>query len=86
MQLTPETTVNTEVLQELRGVAGQVRDLRTILMGSGEPGEETEYGRIKMLERTAEFHEKRLVRLERVVWLYTGGGFVIGFLLHYMAH
>lgn len=45
-----EMSVGPELLLELRAVAGQVRDLRTVLMGSGEPTGETQYGRIPMLE------------------------------------
>jgi hypothetical protein len=52
-----ETSLEQQILaelKELRGRAetqsGQIRDMRTILMGSGEPTGETQYGRIPMLE------------------------------------
>jgi hypothetical protein len=35
---------------EVQGTRGQIRDMRTVLMGSGEPTGETQYGRIPMLE------------------------------------
>src|ERR1700744_3889752 len=42
-----ETSLGPELLTELRGVAGQVRDLRTMLFGVGEPNApETAQGRL----------------------------------------
>jgi hypothetical protein len=95
--LTPslETSVEQQMLAELRaavekidGVAGQVRDMRNNLMGSGEPDRETSYGRLPMVEATVKALDSRVDRLEksiiRYVGLASGAGFVIGVLLHFL--
>jgi hypothetical protein len=69
---TVETTLGVEVLTELRGVAGQVRDLRTMLFGVGDDGvPETPQGRlfrqdnrISAVESKAEANERRIAAVE----------------------
>lgn len=82
-----ETTTELQVLTEIRGVAGQVRDIKTILFGTGDAGE-TEYGRLPMVEKSVGLLEVRVDRLEKLMIRYvaaaTGAGFVIGLLLRFI--
>lgn len=49
-----ETSVELQILQRIEGVAGTLRDVQSQLFGSGDAGRETPYGRMPMVERTAE--------------------------------
>lgn len=87
MEPSIEVELEQQVLTEIRGVAGQVRDIKTILFGTGDAGE-TEYGRIPMVEASVKALDGRVDRLEklmiRYVALATGAGFVIGLLLRFL--
>jgi hypothetical protein len=73
-----ETSVELQILSEIQairseqqglregqeGARGQIRDMRTILMGSGEPSGETQYGRIPMVEASVKALDDRVDVLE----------------------
>jgi hypothetical protein len=58
-----EVVLEKQILVELGALRGQVKDLRTVLMGSGEDGE-TKFGRLPMVENKLDGHELRLAALE----------------------
>jgi hypothetical protein len=83
LEMNTEAQMQFQTLQELRGVAGQVRDLRTILMGNGEAGE-TQFGRIPMLEARmsrAEEHVKGLHESNVTARAYWNSARIVGHLL-----
>jgi hypothetical protein len=49
-EVAPQVTVEQQLLTALEALQGQVRDLRTNLMGSGEPEHENEHGRLPRAE------------------------------------
>jgi hypothetical protein len=49
-----ETSLEQQILSRIEGVAGTLRDVQSQLFGSGDSGRETPYGRMPMVERTAE--------------------------------
>lgn len=65
-----------EMSDELGGLRGQVRDLRTVLLGDGEG--ETKHGRIPMLEARVDDHEARISDLEKTKIKWTAYGFAAG--------
>jgi hypothetical protein len=69
-ELTQETVLEQQILSlmqgltsEVGGLRGQVRDLRTVLMGSGDNGE-TAFGRLPMVEKQVAGLETRTTNLE----------------------
>jgi hypothetical protein len=58
-----EATLDQQILLELQGLKGQVRDLRMSLMGSGDAGE-TEHGRLPIAESAIDSIDNRLKVLE----------------------
>lgn len=69
-ELVQETVLEQQILnlvqglkEELGGLRGQMRDLRTVLMGAGDDGE-TAFGRLPMVEKKVDGHELRLTALE----------------------
>ena len=54
-----------EVLDQLDEIKGQVRDLRTVLMGHGADGE-TPYGRIPMVEADVKDLQSRMTSVEKM--------------------
>ena len=59
-----EVDVEQQILAELQGLKGQVRDLRTILMGDGDDGE-TAYGRLPMVETKVAAHQSEIEALKK---------------------
>ena len=62
-----EMTLEQQILAELQGLRddvagarGQFRDLRVMLMGSGEEDVETQHGRLSIMDRRLDKHETRI--------------------------
>lgn len=71
MEPTLDISLEQQILAQLQGLRegqqgtqGQIRDIRTTLMGSGEPSGETQYGRIPMVETAVKGLEGRVDILE----------------------
>lgn len=69
-ELKQETAMEQQILllvqglkSELSEFRGQMRDLRVVLMGTGEDGE-TAFGRLPMVEKKQSEHEGRIATLE----------------------
>lgn len=61
-----ETSLGPQLLTELQGVAGQVRDLRTMLFGVGDPAApETAQGRLSRQDSRIDAVEKKAETNER---------------------
>jgi hypothetical protein len=97
--MSPEAYLEQQILtsinllsSEVGGLRGQVRDLRTVLMGAGDGGE-TAFGRLPLVENQIAAHDKRIAGLESQTmqlqnlsngaskvgaWFFTVLGIVIG--------
>lgn len=52
-----------DISREVAGLRGQVRDMRSALMGEGEKGE-SPFGRLPMVERKVELHSGEIAQLK----------------------
>ena len=78
-----EPSLESTILGELQGLRGQVRDLRTVLMGTGGEGE-TPHGRLPLVEAKVGDHETRIKTLETAqiaVAAYWNSGKIVGHII-----
>lgn len=82
--IAPETIVTTsiemQVLNEVGAVRQAVRDMNFRLFGDATV--ENHAGRLPMLESDVRVLKLRVSKLERYVWIATGIGIAIGWVLH----